>query len=77
MPQLTAQFQGGLDGEDGETALARQIATEGKTWVDTHWRKVDMTAYVYRLYLEWARLLAADKKGADFVYEESMERARK
>jgi hypothetical protein len=35
-----------------------------------------MTAYVFRLYLEWARLLRASKSGADFVYEESMEMSR-
>lgn len=70
------QFEGGIDGQDGEPLLAKQIATEGKEWVNTHWRKEDMTAYVFRLYLEWARLLAPSKHGADFVYDESMERSR-
>jgi hypothetical protein len=70
------QFQGGLDGQHGEPLLAKQIASEGKEWVDTYWRKEDMTAYVFRLYLEWARLLAPSKQGADFVYDASMEISR-
>jgi hypothetical protein len=37
---------------------------------------VDMTAYVFRLYLEWARLVAPKRGEADFVFEEWMERER-
>jgi hypothetical protein len=36
-----------------------------------------MTAYVFRLYLEWARLLAPQREESDFVYEERMERMRR
>jgi hypothetical protein len=35
-----------------------------------------MTAYVFRLYLEWARLYAERRGSMDFVYDESMERRR-
>lgn len=70
------KFSGDINGQNGEPLLAKQIAAEGKEWVDTHWRKEDMTAYVFRLYLEWARLLAPNKAEADFVFEESMERNR-
>jgi len=40
------QFRGDEDGKGGEEALAQQIAEEGKKWVQTHWRKVDMAAYM-------------------------------
>ncbi len=36
-----------------------------------------MTAYVFRLYLEWARLVAPARKPMDFVYHEEMEMNRK
>jgi hypothetical protein len=42
-------------------------------WVRTHWRRVDMAAYMSRLYLEWARLVAPHRQSMDFVYHESME----
>jgi hypothetical protein len=32
-----------------------------------------MTSYVFRLYLEWARLLAPKRADMDFVYEQGME----
>jgi hypothetical protein len=35
-----------------------------------------MTAYVFRLYLEWARLYAEKRSSMDFEYDESMERKR-
>lgn len=40
------QFRGGVDGKGGEDELARQIAEEGRRWTLTHWRKVDMAAYM-------------------------------
>ena len=33
-------------------------------------------AYVFRLYLEWGRLVADQRGGMDFVWEEGMERVR-
>lgn len=57
----------------GEDGLAQQIAEEGRRWADTHWQRVDMAAYVARLYLEWARLLSPNRSTADFVYNSDME----
>lgn len=36
-----------------------------------------MTAYAFRLYLEWARLVSPNRKKMDLVYDESMERIRR
>ncbi|WVF68637.1 hypothetical protein IAT40_003407 [Kwoniella sp. CBS 6097] len=57
----------------GEPTLARDIAEAGREWAHTHWRKEDMVAYTFRLYLEWGRLLAPKRELANFVYSEDME----
>ncbi|WVQ96174.1 hypothetical protein IAU59_003277 [Kwoniella sp. CBS 9459] len=57
----------------GESALAREIAQAGREWARTHWRKEDLIAYTFRLYLEWGRLLAPQRDSAAFVYSDDME----
>ncbi|WRT69345.1 uncharacterized protein IL334_006329 [Kwoniella shivajii] len=59
-----------------EDALAEKIASAGRQWALTHWRREDMTAYMFRLYLEWARLISSDRKSKDFVYSPDMEMRR-
>ncbi|GAA5985617.1 hypothetical protein JCM10908_007044 [Rhodotorula pacifica] len=56
---LLAFFDGGADrartgNHDG---LAEEIAMAGADWAAKFWRVEDMQAYVYRLLLEWARVL--------------------
>lgn len=41
-------FRGGLYGEGNHDELAKRIATAGRTWSRTFWRKEDMTAYFFR-----------------------------
>ena len=73
---LTAiQFRGDISGFGGEDALGREIGEAGREWSLTHHRKEDMMAYLFRLYLEWRRLLAADRKSMDFEYDVHLERA--
>ena len=62
-----AQFRGDRSSRGGEPELAREIAESGRDWSLTHWRKEDMTAYVFRLYLEWARLVADRRESMNFV----------
>lgn len=50
----------------GEDALAAQIAGQGLEWSHSFWRKEDMTAYLFRLYLEYGRLVAVDRRNVDF-----------
>jgi hypothetical protein len=45
----------------------RKIAKEGRKWKMTHGRKVDMEVYVYRLALEWGRLVADDREARTFM----------
>ena len=53
-----------------------EIADAGKEWSMTHWRTEDMVAYVFRLYLEWGRLVADQRGTMDFVWEEGMETSK-
>ncbi|KAF5381740.1 hypothetical protein D9615_005399 [Tricholomella constricta] len=41
-------FRGGLYGEGAHPNLARKIASDGRDWSRTFWRREDVTAYVYR-----------------------------
>jgi hypothetical protein len=60
-----------MNGEGGQEHLAEQIANAGLDWSRRYWRRVDMAAYMARLYLEWARLLHDGRAlgKADFVYK--------
>ncbi|EJT99477.1 hypothetical protein DACRYDRAFT_117721 [Dacryopinax primogenitus] len=62
-------FNGNVDenGEGGNDALAEKIAAAGKDWVGRFWRKEDMIAYTYRLFLEYARLVSDDRQRMNFV----------
>ncbi|GAA5983560.1 hypothetical protein JCM10908_000335 [Rhodotorula pacifica] len=57
-----AYFIGAPDGVGSHDKVAKRIAQQGKKWSDEHWREVDMTAYLFRLLLEYARLLNRDEK---------------
>ncbi|TKA53842.1 hypothetical protein B0A53_03632 [Rhodotorula sp. CCFEE 5036] len=56
---LLAFFDGGMDEErtGNHDDLAEEIANAGAEWARSHWRDIDMQAYVFRLTLEWARLM--------------------
>lgn len=41
--------------------VARRIASNGQCWVERTWRKEDMQAYAFRLYLEYARVVHPDR----------------
>ncbi|KAH7908545.1 glycosyltransferase family 90 protein [Hygrophoropsis aurantiaca] len=52
---------------EGDKQL-RRIARAGKQWRKTVGRTVDMEAYVYRLCLEYARLVADDRDSMNFTF---------
>lgn len=68
-----AFFNGDTEGNPGEDDLAQEIAMAGRKWSKQFYRNQDMTAYTFRLYLEWARLQSPTRSMANFVYSESME----
>ncbi|GAA5893980.1 hypothetical protein JCM5296_004124 [Sporobolomyces johnsonii] len=55
-----AFFRGDENGEGGHDELAREIASAGKDWTAKHWRWVDMEVYMYRLLLEYNRIMNRD-----------------
>ncbi|SJL16213.1 uncharacterized protein ARMOST_19732 [Armillaria ostoyae] len=54
-------FRGDLKGDNNHEDLARKIASAGRDWSRTFWRKEDMTAYNYRVLLEYARIMSTDR----------------
>ncbi|BGP40133.1 hypothetical protein JCM10450v2_004112 [Rhodotorula kratochvilovae] len=65
-------FRGTPDGKGAHDELAKKIGLAGKHWARDHWRKQDMAAYMFRLTLEWARLLHRndeDPGSLDFEWE--------
>lgn len=63
----SSQFEGDeTAGAEGHSDAAQQIAEAGGAWAKTQYRKVDIIAYVFRLYLEWARLTAAKPSEMDY-----------
>lgn len=69
-------FRGGLlgpgDADDSDTYsemsfghhedLARKIAKAGREWSLKYWRREDLTAYMFRLFLEYARVMSKDRE---------------
>ncbi|GAA5832497.1 hypothetical protein JCM11251_001347 [Rhodosporidiobolus azoricus] len=56
---LPADIRAGRTGAHDE--LAEQVATEGKRWAQQFWREVDMQAYLWRLLLEYHRVMTGQK----------------
>ncbi|KIJ36563.1 glycosyltransferase family 90 protein [Sphaerobolus stellatus SS14] len=54
-------YDGGLNDR-----LAEKIAKQGTDWSERFWRKEDMTAYMFRLYLEYARVMSTDRDAMSF-----------
>ncbi|KAI5988277.1 glycosyl transferase family 90-domain-containing protein [Pisolithus orientalis] len=46
--------------------LAAKIAGAGKEWSQQYWRKEDMSAYLYRLLLEYARVMSVDRESMSY-----------
>jgi len=70
------QFRGDLAGRDGHEEEAKAMASRALEWSNTHMRPEDMTAYMFRLNLEWARLVSSDREAASLVYSPEMEVTR-
>ena len=64
---LQTFFAGDLDGEGAHDGMAREIARAGREWVHDFWRPEDATAYMFRLWLEYARLMSDDRNDMNFT----------
>ncbi|KAL5501707.1 hypothetical protein ACEPAH_8967 [Sanghuangporus vaninii] len=54
-------FGGDLGGEGAHDDMAYNIAIAGRQWVERFWREEDVTAYMFRLWLEYARVMSLDR----------------
>ncbi|KIY53132.1 hypothetical protein FISHEDRAFT_33968 [Fistulina hepatica ATCC 64428] len=64
-------FHGALDEpESGNDRLAKKIAEAGREWTKKFWRKEDVTAYMFRLLLEYARVMNPARDSMSFEYDE-------
>ncbi|KIO24440.1 glycosyltransferase family 90 protein [Tulasnella calospora MUT 4182] len=65
---IMAFFKGDIDGTggNGHDEPAAQIGAGGRKWSVTFFRKEDMIAYVYRLFLEYARVMSPDRDQNNF-----------
>ncbi|KAH6908162.1 glycosyl transferase family 90-domain-containing protein [Coprinopsis sp. MPI-PUGE-AT-0042] len=63
-------FRGDPSGLNAHPKLAEKIALAGREWSLTHWRKADLTAYMFRLFLEYARIMDTEREngGLDYTY---------
>ncbi|KAI5453780.1 cryptococcal xylosyltransferase 1 [Naganishia albida] len=66
---ILAFFRGTQKGKGGHDEVARRIASNGQCWVEKTWRREDLQAYMFRLYLEFARVMSPDRDNGkmDFV----------
>ncbi|KAG2140698.1 glycosyl transferase family 90-domain-containing protein [Suillus clintonianus] len=62
-------FRGGLQGEGAHEDLAKKIAAAGREWSKTYWRREDLTAYTFRLFLEYARVSSLDRDAMSYKEE--------
>ncbi|TFK26212.1 hypothetical protein FA15DRAFT_667705 [Coprinopsis marcescibilis] len=55
-------FRGDPSYHNNHLSMAAKIAKAGRDWSKAYWRKEDMAAYMYRLFLEYARVMG-DENG--------------
>ncbi|KAF8511776.1 hypothetical protein JB92DRAFT_2831055 [Gautieria morchelliformis] len=63
---ILAFFRGDLAGAGAHDDLAECIATAGKVWSREFYRKEDMSAYHFRLFLEYARVMSLDREAMTY-----------
>ncbi|KAM0753121.1 hypothetical protein T439DRAFT_286761 [Meredithblackwellia eburnea MCA 4105] len=68
MYDALAFFIGTPDGQGGHDSIAERIGEAGRQWAANYWRRVDMAAYMYRLILEYSRILySGEGEEVDYV----------
>ncbi|KAM7206727.1 glycosyltransferase [Rhypophila sp. PSN 637] len=55
-------------GMHGNVLDGKWIAEEGRKWAGKALRREDMEVYLFRLLLEWARIVSDDREGMGFVF---------
>ncbi|KAJ7457208.1 glycosyl transferase family 90-domain-containing protein [Mycena galericulata] len=65
-------FRGDPAGAGAHDEMAARIAAAGREWSRRYWRKEDLVAYMYRLFLEYARVMSTDREAMSFVMWEDV-----
>ncbi|EAU90335.2 CAP1 [Coprinopsis cinerea okayama7 len=67
-------FRGDPSQHNHHLDLAAKMADAGRQWSKRYWRKEDMVAYMFRLFLEYARVMGDEfGRREDYVYREADE----
>ncbi|KAJ7653078.1 glycosyl transferase family 90-domain-containing protein [Mycena polygramma] len=57
-------------------ATGARVAEAGRAWSRKYWRREDLVAYMYRLFLEYGRVMSTDRAGMGFeMWEDEREDA--
>ncbi|CAE6394278.1 unnamed protein product [Rhizoctonia solani] len=59
-------FRGDAQGRGGHDELAGKIGLAGKVWSKTFYRREDMVAYLFRLFLEYSRVMNPNRDNMAF-----------
>ncbi|KAJ9127087.1 hypothetical protein QFC24_001322 [Naganishia onofrii] len=69
LPMILSFLRGSPEAPDqGFDEVAQAIAQNGKCFVQRMFRVEDLQAYMFRLFLEYARLVAPTDEGVDFEF---------
>jgi len=60
-------FRGDVRGDGAHDDLAERIAAAGAEWSRRFWRREDMVAYMFRLFLEYSRVMSEDRQAMTFT----------
>ncbi|CAE6440521.1 unnamed protein product [Rhizoctonia solani] len=63
---IASFFRGDAQGRGAHDELAAKIGLAGKVWSKTFYRKEDMVAYLFRLFLEYSRVMNPNRDNMAF-----------
>ncbi|KAF8650711.1 hypothetical protein AX16_005084 [Volvariella volvacea WC 439] len=72
-----AFFRGDPSGRGAHEDMAEKIAKAGREWSLKFWRKEDLVAYNFRLFLEYARVMSPQRDQMSYVHLTSGEKQDK
>ncbi|KAG6838641.1 hypothetical protein C0991_010036 [Blastosporella zonata] len=71
LPDALSFFRGDPNGEGAHEDMAKKIAAAGRDWSLRFWRKEDLTAYMFRMFLEYARVMSTDRLHMNYLHDDS------
>lgn len=56
----------------GDIEYAKMIAQDGKAWANKAIRREDAEVYMFRLLIEWGRIISDKREEMDFVFDKQL-----